>query len=267
MNAQLPEGSFRTDRPGSGFPHWYASLSGYRRRAGELAVALVYHHVGEPPFGCGPARGLYVSERLLQRQLEEIRAAGWSFLFPGEPVRPRSVLLTFDDGYQSVFTRGLPLLQQYGAKAVVFLVAGLLGDWNRWDWALKYPRVRLMGEGEVREWLACGQVIGAHTLQHPHLSVLPLEQAREEIAGSKKRLEDRFGVPVRYFAYPYGERDARIAELVREAGYEGAFTVEPGPYAVGADPFGIPRLMARSRPRNLRSLAEAARDWVWAMVG
>ncbi len=62
-----------------------------------------------------------------------------------------------------------------------------------------------MDERQIRDWLAAGHEIGAHTLTHPALAELPPERARAEIFDSRKLLEDRFGVPVRHFCYPYGE--------------------------------------------------------------
>lgn len=89
--------------------------------------------------------------------------------------------------------------------------------------------------------------IGGHTVNHPRLSSLPLEDAREEIAGCRARLQERLGLPVRHFAFPYGQPGdcgEREFSLAREAGFATAATTRRG--LVGAtDQDGLHAL-----PRN-----------------
>ncbi|CAF0697301.1 hypothetical protein MPNT_210039 [Candidatus Methylacidithermus pantelleriae] len=246
------------------FPLFYTSLREYQYYAGETPVALMYHHLERCPVTCGPARALFVSPKRFERQLAELQKARWSVLLPGDTPQSRSLLLTFDDGYQSVFTQAFPILERYRMRAIVFLVAGHLGNRNLWDARLGYPERRLMSKEEVLGWIGAGHAIGAHTISHPDLCQLSRKQAREEICGSKKALEDRFGVPVRYFAYPYGRWNPWVVELVAEAGFEGAFTVHPGPYQPASHPLLINRLAARPRPRNVPSYWKGLRAFLGA---
>ncbi|MEK7591584.1 MAG: polysaccharide deacetylase family protein [Patescibacteria group bacterium] len=81
--------------------------------------------------------------------------------------------------------------------------------------------------------------IGAHSMTHPKLSKIPLEQAREEIGGSKAWIESVTGKPCTMFCYPYGDYNPDIASLVREEGFRGARSTET--YAFdGNDPFALP---------------------------
>jgi peptidoglycan/xylan/chitin deacetylase (PgdA/CDA1 family) len=105
----------------------------------------------------------------------------------------------------------------------------------------------LMSETHVREWLALGFEIGAHTLTHPRLSAIPIPEARNEIAGSKKRLEDLFGVHVKHFAYPYGDCNDAVVDLVREAGFETACTCDPGVVHHGVDALRLGRFLTDER--------------------
>jgi len=87
--------------------------------------------------------------------------------------------------------------------------------------------------------------IGGHTVDHPILRLLDERQARAEIAGGKRRLEEITGAPVTLFAYPngkpgqdYGPRDV---ELVREAGFVAAMSTMAGIADRASDVFQVPR--------------------------
>ena len=170
--------------------------------------------------------------------------------------QPSGVCLTFDDGFAHLLDHALPVLVAKKLTATVFLVADRLGGHNDWETREGEVREPLLDAAQVREWLAAGQRIGAHSLTHPRLTRLPEAAAREEVAGSRRRLEDAFGVPVTDFAYPFGDHDARVRALAAEAGYHTAATVEPALPAPGGDRFALPRFLVRWRRGNpLKALA------------
>ncbi|CAB4244233.1 Polysaccharide deacetylase family protein [Methylacidimicrobium sp. AP8] len=236
----------------------YTSLWAYRKRFAEAAPILMYHKIGSPPPDAR-FRGLYLPTWLLARQLCEWKENGWvavgleEFIDPREPLR-RRVCLTFDDGYASVHQEALPLLREQGFRAIVFLVADRVGGSNEWDTAIGEKPAALMDEVQIREWIEAGNEIGGHTLTHPSLPRLAPDEARREILDGKKKLEDRFGRRIEHFAYPYGDWNARIRDLVEEAGYRTACTVERGINGPGTDPFLLRRIMACRPPRTLRTL-------------
>jgi peptidoglycan/xylan/chitin deacetylase (PgdA/CDA1 family) len=158
-----------------------------------------------------------------------------------------------------VLRHGLEPLAENGFRAIQFLVAGFLG--RRSEWQAQYGEVLepLMDASQVREWLAAGHEIGAHTLTHPWLTRVSELEAREEIRGSRLRLEDLFGVPVRHFCYPYGDWNPAVRDLVQEAGFATACTVEFGVNAAATPHFELRRVTARYRSRNLRNLL----GWLW----
>src|SRR5215217_516018 len=82
---------------------------------------------------------------------------------------------------------------------------------------------------------------GAHTVTHPALSALPAASQRDEILGSKARLEELLGQHVSSFAYPHGDLSAETAAIVREAGFAHACTTRPGLVEQSTDPFQLPR--------------------------
>src|SRR5262245_57165568 len=91
-----------------------------------------------------------------------------------------------------------------------------------------------------------GMEIGAHCVTHPILARLPSEAARDEIAGSKARLEAILGSRVRSFAYPNGrpgkDYQAEHVAMVREAGFTAAASTAWGAATAGVDRYQIPRV-------------------------
>ena len=153
-----------------------------------------------------------------------------------------SVVLTFDDGFQETFEHAVPILKQFGYPATFFLVTGLVGKTNEWIEHRGYPTARLMGWEEAQRLKVEGFGLGSHTVSHPRLTEIDWVAARKEIEESKRRLEDRLGVPVQFFAYPYGLFDSCIRDLVREAGYSAACSTRAGFNTAEADRFALRRL-------------------------
>lgn len=232
-------------------PKYFCLLPGLEGEFSRGLPILMYHKVARPRGLLPPRRGalLYVGPRLFQWQLRQLRAAGFRSALPdhvsaGKDEPPR-VVLTFDDGFENVFDNALPLLNAHGFKGLVYLVAGKLGEWNDWEQPLGVMPERLMDEAQVRDWLAAGHQIGAHTLTHPHLTQLSLAEAREEISASRKKLEDRFGVAVAHFCYPYGDHDDGIVALAEEAGFATATTAKVGVNYTDTPSLRLRRYMAR----------------------
>ena len=224
---------------------------------GGVAV-LMYHKIGPTPRDTHWP-GLYVSPRHFARQMDELTAAGLPAVAYGDAVRAiegggKGFCVSFDDGFCNAFEHALPVLQARSLRAIQFIVAGQIGGTDAWDRAIGEPPHRLMDDAQIREWLAAGHEIGSHTLTHPHLTALPPAQARTEVFDSKKRLEDRFGISIRHFCYPYGDENETIRALVAEAGYATAPTVAFGANGPGVPPLGLRRIMACNPRSPVRAL-------------
>lgn len=186
----------------------------------------------------------YTTALQFEAKLSALRAAG----FQSVPLHAEKLgvggtfTVTFDDGYASVIEAALPVLERQKVPAIQFLIAGKLGGRNEWDIAKGDVAQSLMDAAQVRTWLAAGHQIGSHSLTHPNLRKIPLAQAREEISASRKRLEDTFGVAVVHFCYPYGAYNEAIRDLVAEAGYQTASTVQHGVPQPGDSPFELKRI-------------------------
>ena len=154
---------------------------------------------------------------------------------------PRSVALTFDDGYLSLMDHALPVLKRLGFPATFFLVSDRVGATNTWD-ARHGDRPRsLMGWSEAAELVAQGMEIGSHSRTHPVLTGLAEAEMENEIRGSKETIENRLGRPVRHFSYPHGIHDVRCQRLVAEAGYAGACSTLFGGNGPGTNPYRLHR--------------------------
>lgn len=100
---------------------------------------------------------------------------------------------------------------------------------------------------ELAEWplarrlAEAGMEIGAHTMTHPFLTLLPPDEQRREIAGSAALAAARTGAEVTGLAYPVGDHDERTVEAARAAGLAYAVTTLAGDCAPGADAFRLPR--------------------------
>jgi peptidoglycan/xylan/chitin deacetylase (PgdA/CDA1 family) len=216
-----------------------------QRRLGTRGVPVfAYHKIASPPPGAADPF-LYVSPARFESQLAALKQAGWSSASLPDTLRAgdnavRKAVLTFDDGMANVLENGLPPLARHQFRAIQFLVPGLLGRRNAWDIAKGDVPETLMDEAQVRDWLAAGHEIGSHSMTHRNLRHLNPAEARQEIAGSKKALEDRFGVAVGHFSYPYGAWNEAARDLVEEAGYQTASTL-----LFGVNTRNTPRLQLR----------------------
>jgi peptidoglycan/xylan/chitin deacetylase (PgdA/CDA1 family) len=99
--------------------------------------------------------------------------------------------------------------------------------------------------------------IGAHTVNHPRVSSLDPAAARAELEQSRRRLNERLGVNVRHFAFPYGRAGdcgPRDFELARQAGFQSAATTSKGLLSRGRDEFSLPRNTINGGHRNLAAM-------------
>ncbi len=135
--------------------------------------------------------------------------------------------LTFDDGYEDFLSTAVPILEQLGFSATLFVVSGLLGGENSWEHrGGPRPRLKLLGLDGVREVSTRGMEIGGHTTSHPRLSGLGAQALSEEIGRDRQVLSEMLGEPVEGFCYPYGDLDAQVIRTVREAGYDYACAIK-----------------------------------------
>lgn len=128
----------------------------------------------------------------------------------------QSFVITFDDGYQSVYEKAFPVLQDFGMSATVFLT---VGEGRRGKPEERLPSLEdrsMLNWCEIQEMKRWDIEFGAHTLTHPDLTRLPLDRVRAEICDSKTMIEDALNAPVLCFAAPYSRYDDRSLEIIRQ---------------------------------------------------
>jgi peptidoglycan/xylan/chitin deacetylase (PgdA/CDA1 family) len=213
---------------------------------------LMYHKVNDRP-----ENPLSVPVGVFDEQMDQLRALGYTVVdleavldhYAGvRQLPPRSVLITFDDGYRDNLANALGVLQRYSYPAVLFVPIGYLDD----DAPLPHEE-HLAQRGlvngtlrwdELAELERGGIRIESHGISHRPLAALEVDEATREIVLSKLRLEERLGRPVRAFAYVKGSeahyKPVHLS-LLRQAGYEVAFTSVSGSNGPDADPLRLHR--------------------------
>lgn len=171
----------------------------------------------------------------------------------------------WDDGV-STDVRLVSLLRRHGARATFNLNAGLHARERRLGWQHQGTEVWWLGHAELREVYA-GFNVANHTLTHPHLAQLPLEDARREIRDGRARLQELFEQPVHGFVYPFGTFDEAVAQAVREAGHVYARTTRAASAGVEtADPMSAApscHFLAPDFWQRLDRARPAGAFWFW----
>jgi peptidoglycan/xylan/chitin deacetylase (PgdA/CDA1 family) len=182
------------------------------------AAVLYYHQIAKAaPDENDQQRSYRVTPENFARQMRHLRMHRYrpvsydrlvDCVRRGKPLPDKAVVITFDDSVDGQYRHALPALRRHGFPATFFLTTGVIGRPGHLTW------------DQVKALHRAGMTIGAHTRFHPHLPALrEFARLAAEIAGSKRDIESRLGVPVRYFAYPFGEADARTVHMVRKAGF------------------------------------------------
>ena len=204
--------------------------------------SLLYHHVG--PARPGTKRELTVSPERFERQIRWLARRGYAGIKPsdwlnwirrGTSLPKKPILVTFDDAYADTADHALPILRKYGFSAAVFVVTERLAATNTWDEVQGCGTLQLMTGEQIQYWARQGIEFGAHSRTHPHLSKLPASELAAEVVGSKDDLTALLGYPPVSFAYPYGEYNDAVCDLVR-GNFDLAFSVEEGLNYLSGDP-------------------------------
>ncbi len=220
------------------------ALGGIGRTGYQTVPVLTYHKLSP-----SAADRMTVRERDFEQQMRYLKEHGYrvisldefaDFLEFREPIPPKSVVITFDDGWRSTYDIAFPILKRYGFPATLFVYTDLIsgsGQTLSWD--------------QVRDLSRNGFDIQAHSRTHRYLDRLEegesfphyFESVRNELEESGRILERQLGRKVKYLAYPYGETNPIVVALSREAGYRMAFTVQRSSVPFFCPPYRLGRAM------------------------
>lgn len=202
------------------------------KSTGAAIPILMYHEIGSGP------NSLYVPVDKFRDQMNYLyksdyhpvtMAAAQEMLVSGQ-IPPKTIVITFDDGYESCYTKALPIMQEFGFTGTFYVISSFSGRANYLTW------------DELKTLQAAGMEIGSHTQNHLDLKTASVSIQTEEILGSKKILEEKLGVPVKSFCYPIGAYNDDAVRIVKESGYTSAVTVAFGHSTCKNNYFLTPRV-------------------------
>jgi peptidoglycan/xylan/chitin deacetylase (PgdA/CDA1 family) len=202
-----------------------AAAGDAQSRAHETAVPILMYHVIAVPPASAAYPELFVRPADFTKEMTWLARHGYhgvtlrrvyGFWRNGTALPSHPIVISFDDGYLSQHTRARPVLRKLHWPGVLNLkVNSLKSNYDLPPW-------------RVRELIAAGWEIDAHTITHADLTAVGDEQLWHEVHGSRLELRRRFHVPVDFFCYPAGRYNARVIAAVRRAGYLGATTTTYG---------------------------------------
>lgn len=159
---------------------------------------------------------------------------------------PLQAAITFDDGYANLHDVALPILNDLGAVAAVFVNTGCIapgGNRKTSDARLGYyPNELFLSWRDVEGLAAKGWSVGSHGVGHLDLTRTCEERAHTELSASKNMIENVLSVPCTLFAYTWGRHTPRLQRLVADAGYRYAFAGRHGRVHANGSPFAVPRI-------------------------
>jgi peptidoglycan/xylan/chitin deacetylase (PgdA/CDA1 family) len=183
-----------------------------------------------------PESAMHLRTSKFRQQMETLRQLGITVISlndfiawkKGEMKIPeKSVLLTFDDGWKSVYTDAWPILREFNYPFTLYLYKNYVDGGGK---ALTTPM--------IQEMVKAGASLGSHSITHPYPITFKKFQKtgadaidvflRKEMGESKRFLESRFGVKISTYSYPGGYVTPEMLPLVKEFGYTYCFTVQPG---------------------------------------
>lgn len=183
--------------------------------------------------------------------------------FENKPLPPKTVVLTFDDGFENFYTTAFPVLSEYNFTATVFLITDYCGRFN--DWTGNLPTLKpnkLMNWNEIKELSRNNIEFAAHSRTHPDLTRISSEEAAREIRESKLKIEERLGIEVADFAYPYGKYNLPVKQITQRY-FKTACSTNLGKAETGDDVFSLKRIDAYylSNERIFRWILSNNFDW------
>ncbi|MFL6725926.1 MAG: glycosyltransferase [Sphingomicrobium sp.] len=200
-----------------------------------------------------------------ERQLDSLANRGFTFITPAQlaafvesdaPLPRRPVLLTFDDGYAELADVARNVLRPRRIEGIAFVVTG--ADSNQWDQAYGARPVDLLTREQLKELAELGIEIASHSRTHGEMQLMDEAEQEAEAAGSIHDLI-RDGLPQpRFFAYPYGAKNAGARTAVSRAGFAAAFGLKQSRLHRTSDRLDLPRVIILASDRGWKFRGKTA---------
>jgi Polysaccharide deacetylase len=238
---------------------------------------LMYHSISEASeTTVSPYYRTTTHPGVFDLHMRHLYVHGYSVVSLGEAVdvlevdsdiQGKSAVLTFDDGYRDFYTNAFPILKKYGFTATMFVPTGAINQRG------PFKGKPVMTWDEIRELKGQGIQFGSHTVTHPKLQDMPLQDVKYELEISKAHLEEELDQSITAFCYPYAFPEENttfilaLREMMVDAGYHYATGTRVGTLKKSDDPYFIKRLPMNSR--DDKSLMEAklsgSYDWLYRL--
>lgn len=179
------------------------------------------------------------------------------------PISPKTLAITFDDGYRDFLENALPVLKEFDFCATLFVSPGLIdkkidaGDIFYTSKILSWDELNLLKHSNI--------FFGSHGYSHRKLSGLDLNALNEELSTSKRRLEEELKISVDALSYPYGSFDNTVKETAKGLGYEYALTGRAGSVSNNSDSMALNRveiMLENSSLREFKKKLYGCYDWL-----
>ncbi len=205
---------------------------------------FMYHHIqSRDQAVANKQTSLTVYTDVFQSQMDYLKSKNYTilgmvdlvnFFDSGTPVPPKSILLTFDDGYRDFYTDAYPVLSGFDFKSTMFVPTGLMENPDYLTW-------------EEINSMRSSVLFANHTWSHK--SVLTKADVMEkEISTADTQLNDRGLNNPKIFAYPYGPDNIASENYLQSLGYKAAFTTKPGNILCKKLRFDLPRVRVGNVP-------------------
>ena len=225
---------------------------GYFRLGGEFspyAMVLTFHRVNDKGADSLTVHPAMFEELLdiFSRDYRIVPLAGLlEMIAKKQPVQPRTVAITFDDGYLDNYSVAAPILKRRNIPATFFVTSGYVGTEKQFPWDAKssvsHP---MMSWDHVRQLAAEGFEIGAHTVNHVNLGACSQQALKSEIVDCKHQIEDQLGKEIAGFAYPFGGphcMNEASLQVVQEVGFAYSCSNYGGKVTDQSDRYNIERI-------------------------
>lgn len=244
---------------------------------------LCYHRVCDLPKTRDYVYRISVSPAAFNEQMAFLSQNGFNVITldefierrdSGKKLEPKTVAITFDDGYGDNYLIAFPILRKYGFRATFFVTTDYIDSNNIFHWLKLGEELLSHSQEESQYWLPLtkqyildmsnyGVSFGSHSKSHCNLTEVDLGLAEKEVSGSKEQLEKLLSRQVICFSYPYGKMSEQVKNLVKAAGYKAAVTVKGGSNTLESDFFQLRRTSIGRDDSfaRFKRKVEGAYDW------
>lgn len=214
-----------------------SSTSNYPEITTYQVPILMYHYIRNSENESELGKNLSVSPANFENQISFLKENNYQTLRVADLAdvhkkalsksyfeKKKPIILTFDDGYQDAYTNALPVLKKYKMTATFYIIRNYVG------------KSGYLNQSQIDEMANLEMEIGSHTLSHPDLTKIDIDEAKNQIFESKGKADS--------FCYPAGKYDSTTITLVQEAGYQAAVTTHFGIASEKSSILELPRVRA-----------------------